>query len=114
MTVVTGAIVTPRKERVAASLSVSSSLGDQRLRLDPDQLQLIDLPPGVSARLGIDPGGSTVLGVEGRTLTLEVSGGLGGLFVDTRPIPLDLPPSGEARRSALEAWEAPAWTGSDR
>ena len=112
--VVTGAIEVPRKERVPASLSVASSLGDQRLRLDPGQLQLVDLPPGVSARLGIDPGESTVLGVEGRTLTLEVSGGLGGLFVDTRPIPLDLPASGEARRSALEAWEAPAWTGAER
>lgn len=112
--VVTGPFEAPRKGRVPPSLSVASSLGDQRLRLEPGQLQLVDLPPGVSARLGLDPGDGSVLGVEGRTLTLELSGGLGGLFVDTRPIPLDLPASGEARRSALEAWEAPAWTGSDR
>jgi hypothetical protein len=45
---------------------------------------------------------------------MELNGGLGGLFVDTRPIPLDLPASGEARRSAIEAWEAPAWAGSER
>ena len=45
---------------------------------------------------------------------MEVSGGLGGLIVDTRPIPLELPDGGEARRSAIEAWEAPVWAASDR
>ena len=110
----TGTMTVPRKQRVPASLSVASSLGDQRLRLAPGQLQLVDLPPGVSARLGLDPGEGSVLGVEGRTLTLEVSGGLGGLFVDTRSIPLDLPASGELRRSTLEGWEAPVWAGSER
>ena len=112
--VVTGTMETPKKDRASASMSVASALGDQRLRLEPGQLQLVDLPPGVSARLGIDPGDGRLLGVEGRTLTMEVNGGLGGLFVDTRPIPLDLPASGEARRSALAAWEAMAWTGSER
>jgi hypothetical protein len=112
--VVTGTMVVPRKERITGSLSIASSLGDQRLRLEPGRLQLVDLPPGVSARLGLDPGEGSILGVQGRTLTLELSGGLGGLFVDTRPIPLDLPSAGEARRQALAAWEAPAWTGSER
>jgi len=112
--VVTGTMEVRRKERIAASLSVASSLGDQRLRLEPGRLQLVDLPPGVSARLGLDPGDGSILGVQGRTLTLELSGGLGGLFVDTRPIPLDLPATGEARRQVLAAWEAPAWTGSER
>ena len=112
--VLTGTLAEPKKDRAGGTMSVSSALGDQRLRLDPGQLQLVDLPPGVVARLGIDPGEGAILGVAGRTISMELSGGLGGLYVDTRPIPLDLPASGEARRSALEAWEAPAWAGGER
>jgi hypothetical protein len=112
--VTTGSIEQRKKDRSGATLAITSPLGDERLRLDPGQLQLVDLPPGITARLGIDPGEGTVLGVAGRTLSMEVNGGLGGLFVDTRPIPLDLPASGEARRSILEAWEAPAWVASER
>jgi hypothetical protein len=112
--VLTGTIEERKKDRAAGTMSIASALGDQRLRLDPGQLQLVDLPPGVVARLGIDPGDGSLLGVQGRTITMEVSGGLGGLFVDTRSIPLDLPESGEARRSALADWETPAWAGSER
>jgi hypothetical protein len=112
--VVTGAIERERREPQAVEIRVSSVLGDERVRLEPDRLQLVDLPPGISARLGLDPGTGSVLGVEGRTLGLEVVGGLGGLYLDSRPVPLDLPDSGEARRTRLEAWEAAAWAGSER
>lgn len=112
--VVSGTIEPRKRGRSAGSVSIASALGEQRLGLEPGQLQLVDLPPGVTAHLGLDPGEGSVLGVSGRTISMEVRGGLGGLFVDTRPIPLELPPSGEARRGQLEAWEAPAWIGSDR
>ena len=69
----------------------------------------MDLPPGIVARLDIDPGDGAVLGVSGRHLALEVSGGLGGLLIDTRPLQLSLPDGGEARRAVLETWERPAW-----
>jgi hypothetical protein len=111
--VVTGTMEAPHKDRAPARLSVASVLGDERLALEPGGLRLVDLPPGISAHLGLDPGEGTLLGVSGRTLTMDVKGGLGGLFVDTRPIPLDLPASGEARRSLLAAWEAMAWSGSE-
>ncbi len=110
----TGTLEERKKDRAVAAMSIASSLGDQRLRLDPGQLQLVDLPPGVVANVGIDPGEGAVLGVSGRTVTLEVSGGLGGMFVDTRPTTLELPATGEARRSLLEDWEAPAWVGTER
>jgi hypothetical protein len=112
--IVTGTIPQRKKGKAPAALSIASILGDQRLSLDPGQLQLVDLPPGVTAHLGIDPGEGAILGSEGGPITMEVSGGLGGLFVDTRPIPLDLPAGGEARRAALDAWEAPTWAGSER
>jgi hypothetical protein len=95
-------------------LGISSSLGEDELDLEPGQLRLVDLPPGIVARLDIDPADGPILGVEGQRLTLEVSGGLAGLLVDTRPIPLQLPDGSEQRRAQLEAWEAPAWVGTDR
>lgn len=98
----------------AGHIGISSSLGEDRLDLEPGQLRLVDLPPGIVARLDIDPSDGPVLGVEGQRLTLEVSGGLAGLLVDTRPIPLQLPDGSEQRRAQLEAWEVPAWLGSDR
>jgi hypothetical protein len=112
--IITGTLPARKKDKALAEMSVASVLGDQRLRLEPGQLQLVDLPPGVSAHVGIDAAESSILGSDGGSIAMELSGGLGGLFVDTRPIPLDLPASGEARRSALEAWEAPTWAGAER
>jgi hypothetical protein len=112
--IVSGTIPERKKGKAPAAMSISSVLGDQRLQLDPGRLQLVDLPPGISARVSIDPGDGMILGSEGGPITMKIRGGLGGLFVDTRPIPLDLPASGEARRTAIEAWEAPAWAGSER
>ena len=93
----------------AATIAISSALGTDRLSLEPEQLQTVDLPPGIVARLDIDPGEGAILGVSGRRLALEVSGGLGGLLIDTRPLQLALPDGGEARRAVLETWERPAW-----
>ncbi len=73
----------------------------------------MDLPPGISARLGLEAGEGATLAA-GRRLDLDVRGGLGGLLVDTRAIPLELPEQGEQRRAMLAEWEAPAWIGSDR
>jgi hypothetical protein len=102
------------KGKGGGTLGISTSLGEDELRLEPDDLRLVDLPPGIVARLEIDPTDGPILGVQAQRLTLEVSGGLGGLLVDTRDMQLSLPASGEARRSQLETWEAPAWAGSDR
>ncbi|MFV2064135.1 MAG: hypothetical protein ACC726_11595 [Chloroflexota bacterium] len=108
--VVTGALHGGGKgSNGGGTMSISTALGDDELRLEPDRLRLVDLPPGIVARLEIDPEQGSILGVEGQRLTLEVSGGLGGLLVDTREIKLPLPDGGEARRAKLESWEAPVW-----
>lgn len=101
-------------DKSAGRLVISSPLGEYEHALEPDQVRFLDLPPGIVARLLADPGQGTIFGVAGRQLQLELSGGLGGLLVDTRPIPLELPSSAEQRRVQLEAWEAPAWMGSER
>ena len=96
------------------SLTISSMLGEEELPLVSGQLRLIDLPPGIVARLDVDPGQGALLGVERQRFRLEASGGLGGLLIDTRSIPLDWPGSPEQRRALLERWEEPVWMGSDR
>lgn len=109
--VLTGATVGGGKE--PGRVLITTPLFEEELPLEPG-LRLVDLPPGIVARLEIDPGQGSVLGVSGRRLGLEVSGGLGGLLLDTRPLDLELPPGGEQRRALLESWEEPAWVGSDR
>jgi hypothetical protein len=99
--------------RATGRLAISSSLGDDEHALDPDQVRFLDLPPGIVARLELDPGQGSLLGVTGRHLQLELSGGLGGLLVDTRPIPLELPAALEARRTLIEGWDASAWSGGE-
>ena len=94
-------------------VTISTPLFEDELPLQPG-LRLVDLPPGIVARLEIDPGQGSLLGVSGQRFGLEVSGGLGGLLLDMRPIPLELPSGAEQRRALLEAWEEPAWVGSDR
>lgn len=102
------------RDKGSGRLVISSPLGEVEHLLEPDQVRFLDLPPGIVARLEVDPGQGTILGVTGRHLQLELSGGLGGLLVDSRPIPLELPAAAEQRRALLEGWEAPAWMSSDR
>ncbi|HZW00145.1 MAG TPA: hypothetical protein VFF55_01170 [Candidatus Deferrimicrobium sp.] len=109
--VLTGAPGEPGKDR--GRVTITTPLFEDELPLEPG-LRLVDLPPGIVARLEIDPGQGSLLGVSGQRFGLEVSGGLGGLLLDMRPIPLELPSGAEQRRALLEAWEEPAWVGSDR
>ena len=90
------------------TMAISTSLGSDELLLEPGLLRLVDLPPGIVARLEVDPQDGAILGVQGQRLTLEVSGGLGGLLVDTRDIPLQLP-AGDEGRKQLAAWQQPIW-----
>jgi hypothetical protein len=99
--------------RSAGRLTVRGSAGQTELDLVPGGLQLVDLPPGQLAVAELrfrDPVG---LGTRGRHLSVEVGGGLGGLLIDLRDIPLRLPDRAERRRAMLDAWQAAFWTGGD-
>ena len=95
--------------RHAATLRVTSQLLQQEIELEPGALRLVDLPPGVPARVELQTREGALLGVRARKLALDVTGGLGGLLVDTREVPLKLPERSERRRALLEAWERPVW-----
>jgi hypothetical protein len=95
--------------RTPIAMRLTSQLARQDVELPPGDIQVLDLPPGVPARVelaGREPG---LLGLRSRRVAVEVSGGLAGLLVDTRDVPLRLPDRAERRRAQLEAWEQAVW-----
>jgi hypothetical protein len=81
------------------------------VELVPGGLELVDLPPGETALVELDlQDGARVAG-RSRRVALEIAGGLAGLLVDLRGVPLRLPDRTDARRELLAAWERALWTG---
>ena len=111
-----GSVIVPhglRAGRSAGRLTVRGPAGETELDLVPGGLQLVDLPPGQIATADLRFRDPVDLGVRGRRLSVEVGGGLGGLLVDLRDVPLRLPERAERRRAMLEAWEGAFWAGHD-
>jgi hypothetical protein len=71
----------------------------------------VDLPPGESAVAEFQFRDTVRLGTRGRHFALDVAGGLGGLLVDLRDVPLRLPDRADRRRELLSAWQAALWAG---
>ena len=107
---------------MAGSLHGSRPVG--RLRVDgagqpveldlvPGSLALVDLPPGERALLEASFREPVDMGIRARHFAAEVSGGLGGLLVDMRDIPLSLPERQDRRREVMAAWQAALWAGME-
>ena len=111
-----GSVVIPsglRSGRSAGSVLVHVNDGTSELDLVPGGLELVDLPPGETAVAEFRFRDRVKLGARGRHFAVDVAGGLGGLLVDLRDIPLRLPDRGDRRRDLLAAWQAALWQGSD-
>ncbi len=111
-----GTVVTPaglRAGKTAGRLLIHSESSSSEVDLVPGGLQLVDLPPG---QLGIAEfrfRDQVDLGRRARHARIEVGGGLGGLLVDLRDVPLRLPDRLDRRRALLGAWQAALWPGLD-
>jgi len=112
-----GSVVSPqglRAGRSAGRVVVHAGTGSSELELVPGGLQLVDLPPGQVATAEFEFRDPVVLGTRGRRFAVEVGGGLGGLLIDLRDVPLHLPDRLELRRELLAAWQGALWAGGDR
>jgi hypothetical protein len=112
-----GSIVIPGGIRAGASagrLTVHAGTGSSETNLVPGGLEVVDLPPGEVATAEFDFRDPVRLGTRGRHFAVDVSGGLGGLLVDLRDVPLRLPDRMDRRRELLEAWQESLWPTRDR
>jgi len=78
------------------------------------ELAFLDLAPGAPATATLELRETARLGRRTRRVSVAVSGGIAGLLVDLRDIPLRLPDRRDRRRSVLSAWSALAWPVDDR
>jgi hypothetical protein len=104
-----GTVVTPgglHHGRSAGALQVHGPLGDRAYELRPGSLELVDLPPGATATAEFRFHDTVRLGGRGRHFAIDVTGGLGGLLVDLRDVPLRLPDRADLRSELLEDWQA--------
>lgn len=111
-----GSVVMPaelRAGRAAGELFVHAAGGVSELPLVPGGLELVDLPPGQHAMVELRFRDPVVLGTRGRHFAVDVGGGLGGLLVDLRDVPLRLPERLDRRRELLAAWQSALWSGAD-
>jgi len=104
-----GTLVMPaglRLGRAAGRLTVHGAHPDTISELSPGEVALVRIAPGEAAVAEFQFRDSVRLGGRGRQFAIDVAGGLGGLLVDLRDVPLRLPDRAEARREQLSAWQA--------
>ena len=112
-----GTVVIPAGIRAGTSagrLTVHAGTGARETDLVPGALEVVDLPPGDVATAEFSFRDTVRLGGRGRRFAVDVSGGLGGLLVDLRDVPLRLPDRLDRRRELLDAWQESLWPTRDR
>jgi hypothetical protein len=112
-----GTVVIPGGIRAGTSagrLTVHAGTGASETDLVPGALEVVDLPPGDVATAEFSFRDTVRLGGRGRRFAVDVSGGLGGLLIDLRDVPLRLPDRLDRRRELLDAWQESLWLTRER
>jgi hypothetical protein len=107
-----GSLILPagvRPGRSAGRLRLKDATTTSDIELHPGAVQVIDLPPGRTGRADIEFRDAVRLPKRAHHFSIEVGGGLGGLLVDLRDIPLRISDRPDSRRAALEAWQRGMW-----
>ena len=103
-----------REESMVGRLSVEQDGAVSRHQLAAGELAFLDFAPGAPAMATLEFRETARLGRRTRRVEVPVTGGVAGLLVDLRDIPLRLPERRDRRRAMLGAWAALAWPGDDR
>ena len=119
-TTVVAATTTARQGRArrgrgsAGWLELDGGGTSTRHELVSDEVHFVDLPPGAGATARLELRDTVRLGRRTRSAEIQVTGGLAGLLVDLRPVPLRLPERRDRRRTLLAGWSELTWPGDDR
>ena len=111
-----GCLVLPagvKSGRTAGQLRLQGTNTISEIELHPGAIQVVDLPPGRTAKAEFDFRDTVRLGTRGHHFSVDVGGGLCGLVVDLRDIPLRMSDRAESRRAALDAVQRGMWPGID-
>lgn len=111
-----GCLVIPagiKPGRSAGFLRLKGMPASSEIELHPGSVQVVDLPPGRAARADFEFRDMVRLGKRGRRFSVDVGGGLSGLLVDMRDIPMRISDRPESRRASLEAWQRGMWPDVD-
>ncbi len=110
-----GSVITPaglRAGRTVGSVELHGRPGRPGsggpVDLHAGGLEVVALPPGAVATAEFHFRDGVRLGGRGRQFAVDVAGGLGGLLVDLRDVPLRLPERADRRRELLEGWQSTA------
>jgi hypothetical protein len=106
----------PGGRRGAARAGRLTLDGDRHGRHDlaSGEVAFVDLAPGDRALATLEFRDAVRVGHRARRVAVPVSGGVAGLAVDLRDVPLRLPERRDRRRAALAAWGELAWPGDER
>lgn len=106
----------PISRRNAARAGRLTLDGDMQGRMDlaGGEVSFIDLAPGDRALATLEFRDAVRIGHRARRVAVPVSGGVAGLAIDLRDVPLRLPERRDRRRAALAAWGELAWPGDER
>lgn len=102
-----------RPGREVGRLRVGGEDAGESHPLPSGSLRLFEVPPGSVTEVVLELRDGRYGGTRARRVGFQTAGGLAGLLVDTRGVPLRLPGASERRREALGRWQRALWPGAE-
>ena len=111
---VVGSVPVSRRSTGRAGRLILDGDRHGRHELVGGEVSFIDLAPGDRALATLEFKDAVRVGHRAKRVSIPVSGGVAGLAIDLRDVPLRLPERRDRRRVALATWGELAWPGDER